>query len=282
MVGRLAREPLVHFLLLGLMLFLLYAVLGGSGADRNIRVDERAVASLAEQFERTWQRPPTKAELDALIESYVREEIFYREGLALGLDRDDSQIKKRVRQKFEVYAEESEPSDPPTDAELQAWLTAHPANYAEPAIVTFRQVLIDPARHGSTTDATVENIRTKLVAGADPATLGDSQMLPPRIDLMPLDLVERDFGNRFANALSGLATGSWQGPIRSGYGLHLVFLETRVGGRMPRLEEVRKAVARDWEADRRRRSVDAHYRDLRRNYEVEVTMVPAPAEIAAQ
>ena len=282
MVVRLAREPLVHFLLLGLMLFLLYAVLGGGGADKSIRVDNKTVAALTAQFQLTWQRPPTTAERNALIESYVREEIFYREGLALGLDRDDSQIKKRVRQKFEVYAEESEPSEPPTDAQLQAWLTAHAAIYAEPAIVTFRQVLIDPGRHGSRTDAAVEIIRAKLLAGANPASLGDSQMLPPRIDLMPLDLVARDFGNPVAKALSDMARGKWQGPVRSGYGLHLIFLEARVPGRMPLLEEVRTAVVRDWEADRRKRSVDAHYRNLRQGYDVQMTANPAPVETAAR
>jgi len=270
MLKRLAREPLVHFLLIGLLFFVLFSWFGGSPGDRTIRVDDRQVAALAGRFEATWQRPPSAAELRAMVDAHVRDEIFYREGLALGLDRDDPLIRRQVRQKFEVYAEESETSGPPTNDQLQAWLEANASRYAEPGVVTFEQVLVDPLRHGPATEAMVKAVRAQLASGADPASLGDGRMLPPRIDLMPLDLVARDFGEGFAAAVGAAKAGAWEGPIKSGYGLHVVRVERHVPGRNPALSQVRTAVARDWEADRRAKSLDAYYRRLREDYDVEV------------
>jgi hypothetical protein len=270
MFKRLAREPLVHFLLLGLLLFLLYELVGGSGGDRTIRVDDKVVAALTAQFTRTWQRPPTPDELRGMVDSYVRDEIFYREGMAVGLDRDDPLIKRQVRQKFEILAEESEAFKPPTDELLLDWMKAHPERYAEPSVVTFDQVLIDPVGHGRGTEGMVKSVRARLAAGADPATVGDGRMLPPRIVYMPLDLVARDFGGDFAKDLGAAKVGGWEGPIKSGYGLHLVRVERRIPGRMPELSQVKAVVARDWEADRRSKAVDAYYRRLRSEYQVEL------------
>jgi hypothetical protein len=271
MVLRLLREPLVHFLLLGLLLFVLYAALGGSGSGRSIRVDDKVGAGLIAKFEATWQRPPTQGELNALIDSHVRDEIFYREGLALGLDRDDPTIKRRVGQKFQLLAEESEAAFPPTDAELDAWLKAHKGRYAEPPLVTFEQILIDPGPFGGSVATAVKAARKALAAGSDPAGLGAGRMLPSRFDLFPLDLVERDLGPDFARALPKLRLGQWEGPIRSGFGFHLVRVEKLIPGRTPPLGQVRKAVARDFEADRRSRAADAAYRRLRGEYRVELT-----------
>lgn len=271
MVLRLSREPLVHFLLIGLLLFALYAMLGGSGAERSIRVDDKVVAALAGQFQATWQRPPTDRELSTLVESYVRDEIFYREGVALGLDRDDPTIKRRVRQKFETVAEESEAAAPPTDAQLDAWLRDHADRYAEPALITFEQVMVDPAKHRGSTEAALQSARKALAAGAAPAEISASRMLPSRFDLFPLDLVERDLGAGFAKELPRLRLGQWEGPVRSGYGIHLVRIEKRIAGRVPPLDEVRKAVARDFEAARRTRAADAYFRRIKDDYRIELT-----------
>lgn len=267
---RLIKEPLVHFLLIGMLLFLFYPMVGGSGGDRTIRVDDKVVEGLTAQFQSTWQREPTAAETQALIESHIREEIFYREGLALGLDRNDPTIKRRVRQKYELIAEEAEAAEAPTDAELEAWLTAHPERYAEPGLATFEQILVDPGRHGGSVEAAVQSARTALANGADPASLSASRMLPLRFDQYPIDLVARDLGSDFARSLARLRTGEWQGPVRSGYGLHLVKVDKLVPGRTPALDEVRQPVTRDWEANRRSKAADAQYRRLRSAYRIEL------------
>lgn len=270
-LGALAKEPLVHFFLIGMLLFAGYAVVGGPSDERSIRVDDQVVAALSKQFEATWQRPPTAVELRALVDSHVREEIFYREGIALGLDRDDPTIRRRVRQKFEVLAEENESAAPPTEAELGAWLTARPDRYAEPALITFEQILLDPAQHGNSTNAALQSARRKLAAGTAAADINASRMLPARFDLVPLDLIERDLGRDFARSLSGLRPGHWEGPVRSGFGIHLARVEKLIPGRVPPLDEVRKAVARDFEADRRTKAADATLRRLKDDYRIELT-----------
>lgn len=268
--GRIAKEPLVHFLLIGLFLFALYDFVGRGGTDRVIRVDDNVVGTLHAQFSKTLQRPPTAAEMNALVDAYVRNEIFYREGLALGLDRDDPAIKRRVRQKFETVAEEYQAAAAPTDAELNAWLKDHSERYADPALITFEQVTVDPAGHGGSIEAALQTIRKALAAGKDPADISASRMLPSRFDQFPLDLVERDLGANFAKSLPGLRRGQWEGPVRSGYGIHLVKVEKLVPGRLPPLNQVRTAVARDFEAARRAKAAEAHFQQIKESYRIEL------------
>lgn len=272
--GRLVREPLVHFLLIGLLLFALYGFVGGGSSDRNIRVDDDVAAFLFGQFSKTWQRAPTPEEMDALVESYVRDEIFYREGVALGLDRDDPTIKRRISQKFATIAEEYEPANVPSDADLEAWMKRNQDRYARPALVTFDQIAFEGSAAGM---AALEAARTALAAGADPQTLGQGRMLLPHFELYPVDLVQRDFGPEFARAIASVRPGQWQGPVKSGYGVHLVRVDRVVAGSAPKLSDVRAAVARDYEQDRRTRSLDAAYRELRRSYQVEYSGKWTPA-----
>ena len=274
MFGRLVREPLVHFLLIGLLLFALYGLVGGSNSDRNIRVDDDVAATLFGQFNKTWQRAPTSEEMSALVESYVRDEILYREGVALGLDRDDPTIKRRISQKFATIAEEYEPAKVPSDAELEAWMKRNPDRYARPALVTFDQIAFEGSAAGL---AALEAARTALAAGVDPRTLGQGRMLLPHFELYPVDLVQRDFGPEFARAIATVRPGRWEGPVKSGYGVHLVRVDRVVAGSAPKLADVRAAVARDYEQDRRTRSLDAAYRKLRENYRVEYSGKWTPA-----
>lgn len=261
--GRILREPLFHFLVIGLLLFALYGLVGGRADDRRIRVDDKVVERLVAQFQMSRQRPPTSVEKQMLVDSYVRDEIFYREGLAIGLDIDDPMIKRRVSQKFATIAEESEAAAMPADDDLQRWLDKHAARYAEPALITFDQVAFDSA------SADIESARRALASGANPQALGTSRMLLPHFDLYPMDAIDRDFGAGFANALLSVRPGRWEGPIRSGYGVHLVRVEKVVPGRTAKLSEVRAAVARDYEQDRRQQAADTAYRKLMREYRID-------------
>lgn len=265
--GRILREPLLHFLLIGAFLFALYDFVGGGApSDRTISVDDKVAATLYAQFNKTWHRPPTANEMDALVESHVRDEIFYREGVLLGLDRDDPTIKRRVSQKFATIAEESETSKPPTDAELGRWMNEHSDRYAEPPLVTFDQIAFNP---GDSQLAAIETAQKALVAGADPKALGDGRMMLPHFEIYPIDMVQRDFGPEFAQAILSVPAGRWVGPVKSGFGVHLVKVEKVVRGRLPKLDEVRAAVSRDHEQDRRTRSLEAAYRKLRQAYRID-------------
>ena len=259
----LQREPLVHFLALGLLLFALHAVVApGGGSGETIRVGAAAVAAMQDQFREQWGRPPTPQERDAMIEARVRDEILYREGVAMRLDRDDAVIKRRVRQKYELIVEE-EDSSAPTEADLAAYLKAHPDRFSRPAVVSFQQVLLPVG-------ADAAALRAALDAGGDADRLGAETLLPRRITGEPLDLVARDFGGVLASALATLPVGGWQGPVASGYGLHLVRLSARVQAETPPLAVIRAEVQREWESERRRTAAAARYAVLRKRYEVEV------------
>lgn len=263
---RVLREPLLHFLLLGLALFLLYGRVSTGGEGRRIDVSRAQVDALAVQFQKVWSRPPTPQELDGLVETWVRDEILYREGVTLGLDRDDPVIKRRVRQKLEVLAEEELARDPPGDAELAAYLAQHPERFTRPGTAAFEQVFFD----STTAPAEVARALARLRGGAGRDGIGRPTMLPARVAMLPLDLVARDFGAAFAEQLARLPVGEWSGPVGSSFGLHLVRLEARTDPELPPLDAVRDAVTREWENARREQSLAEAYRRLREAYDVQI------------
>lgn len=283
---RLLREPLLHFLLLGAALFAAYSWLHpGGDAPRRIVVSTAQVETIVAQFQGTWQRPPTEDELRGLVDTWVRDEILYREGAALGLDGNDPVIKRRVRQKYEVLAEESRASVAPGDAELAAYLARNEDTFRLPPRVSFEQVLVVPSGSGLEPDAAVSDAMQALAAGADPMRVGQATMLPDRSTDVGLDLVARDFGDAFAAALPSLPLGEWTGPVRSGFGLHLVRLQARTPGTLPPLADIRPAVMREWENARRLEARETRMRELRQRYEVVVDAdlsAIAAARVAAQ
>ena len=276
------REPLLHFLILGAALFWLAGALGDPASGRADRIVLTAgdVEQLGAGFERTWQRPPTEEELAGLLEDRVREEIFYREALALGLDRDDTIVRRRMRQKIEFLSEDLAAAEP-GDADLESWLAAHREAFRQEPRVAFRQVYLSRDRRGEAVRADALRLLAELRAAdadLDPAAQGDPLPLPAETDALSASDVSRLFGGAFSARLFELEPGRWEGPVESAYGLHLVFVRERVEGRDPTLAEVREAVAREWLADRRRQAREAFYRDLRSRYEVEIA---EPGSVAA-
>lgn len=268
-IRSLLQEPLLHFLLMGLLLFLLYGQVAPPSAEGNrITVSRAVIAALATQFQATWSRPPTAVELNGLVESYVRDEILFREGVALGLVKDDPVIKRRVRQKLEVLIEEEGKSAGATDAELSAYLGKNAAKFRLPPVLSFDQVFFDPARYGDQLDSTVVASLAALNKGATPESQGQGSMLPARVDQLPLDLVVRDFGAEFGQALETAPVGQWTGPVPSGFGVHLVRITGRKPGYVPSLDEARQAVTREWENDQREAALASNYARLRKDYDV--------------
>jgi hypothetical protein len=272
-VIRFVKEPLVHFVLLGAMLFGLFNVIGKKDVQQpaTIVVSAAQIQNLAEGFARTWQRPPSADELRGLIDDYVRDEVFYREGKLLGLDRDDLVIRKRLRQKMEFAAEDMGVAEP-SEEQLAAYLAANADRFKTEDHLTFRHVYLGAMR-GDTLERDAEIIAEKL-AGAkeesDAAALGDDFLLGEEFRAMPLSDVARTFGGRFAERISTLKPGRWQGPIASSYGLHFVMIDERTQASVPPLAEVREAVRREWMNARRLEAESALYRTLRERYQVVV------------
>ena len=275
MIRRWLREPLVHFLALGLLLFAVSHWRGGAGSNR-IVITPGQIDSMVATFMRTWQRPPTEEELKGLVDNYVRDELATREGLSLGLDRDDVVIRRRLRQKLEFLVEDSPDAAPITDAELQAWLTQHPDQYRVEPEVAFRQVYVSPDRRGDATERDAKMLLAKLSAGGEdvPTNVGDSSLLPRDVERSPRSSIARQFGEEFADELLEIEPGRWAGPVRSGYGLHLVWVHARDKGRMPALDEVRPQVERDLTQARRRERIDKTYEEMLSRYTVIVEPRP--------
>jgi hypothetical protein len=278
-IRRLLREPLLHFFVLGAVLFGMYGWLnrGGTTAPTEIFVSRDQVRSFEAQFERVWQRPATTEELQHLVDNWVREEIFYREGLAMGLDRDDPIVRRRVGQKVEFIIDGASPATP-TTAELQDWLDSHPQQYTLDPIYSLRQVYFDPQRHGASLDRDIAAALRNLANGKP--VNGDTTMLPAELEAAAQFDVEREFGAEFGAALQDLPVGSWQGPVKSGFGLHLVLLSARSGGTRPRLDQVRAEVERDLVRARAKEANEAMYDRLRANYRVRVEAAGATADPA--
>jgi hypothetical protein len=268
-VKRILAEPLAHFLVIGALMFAVYAVV----ADRNrdpaaIVVGQGQIDTMTAVFERTWRRAPTPEEVKTLIDGYVREEVLYREGVALGLDRGDQLIRRRVGQKLEFLAESMNGVPEPSDVALQAYLDAHRDRFVRPARVTFRQVYLGTAANQETTRLLAQ---LNKLGDSDTATdMGRPTQLDARMDLAPSTDVARTFGQRFAQALAAIPTGSWTGPIASEYGLHLVRVSERVEENTPVLGEVRELVKRDWTRDELAAANEKYYESLRARYAVRI------------
>ena len=266
------KEPLLHFLAIGAGLFLWFHLSGGSGvAENRIVITAGRIERLAASYAETWQRPPTEAELKALIDDWVREEIGVREAIAAGLDRDDAAIRLRLRQKLEGMAEAAAGGAPPTDTQLQTWLDEHADTFRSEPRVAFRQVFVSRERRGATAEADAAAVLALLNAaprGAGIEDVGDATLLPQDMPLASLRDVDRVFGIGFGARVAALVPGAWTGPIESGYGLHLLLLLERVEGAVPDLAAVRSSVEREFLEDQRKRRLAALYEGLLAKYEV--------------
>ena len=284
---RALREPLVHFLILGLALFAIYAFTNRGNA-RNPQSYQVALTlddlrQLQVGFAAQWRRPPTTQEMMGLLENRIREEILYREALAMGLDKDDTIVRRRMAQKMEFLAEDVAAAHEPTSQELKAWFDKNPSLFTQPARVSFRTVYFSPDRRGphAKEDAAkaLGKLSGKPATSPGAAALGDSFMLPDYMADRTPDQIAKDFGPPFAKTLFEQKPGAWTGPIESGYGWHLVFLDSLIPARASAFDEVEPDVKTAWLAAQKAEAWDKAYKTMRAKYEI---LLPAPpAEPAA-
>ncbi len=271
---RLLREPLLHFLLLGVLIFAAFKFISTDASQPGkILITQGRIESLATTFSRTWRRPPSASELEGLIRDYIREEVFAREAIALGLDKDDTIIRRRLRQKIEFISEDVAAQAEPTDEQLRAYLKEHPDTFRGDRRFSFSQVYLDPQRRGPhlTRDA-AQTLAELRRAGnkVDVSALGDSLMLGNEFKALPASELVKQFGEKFAARVGEMPTGQWQGPIESGFGVHLVLMSARTDGSLPALEDVRAAVRREWTNARRLEANEKFYQTLLKRYVVTI------------
>lgn len=280
---RLLKEPLVHFLVLGAAIFVAYRFVSKRSPVEpgKIVVTQGQIEHLAIGFTKTWQRPPTEQEIAGLIRDYVREEVFCRQAVAFGLDQDDTVIRRRLRQKMEFVSDDIAAQTEPTEADLSAYLQAHADTFRIAQRFTFQQVYLNPQKHG---DHLVQDAAHRLAqlnqtdGKADLAALSDSFLIEHDFTSAPAGEIAKQFGEAFAAKLSGLQSGLWQGPVESGYGVHLIKISERTEGRLPALAEVRDAVRREWDNARRLEANEKFYQELLKRYTVTIEQ-PDSAEV---
>ena len=239
-------------------------------------------------FQAQWRREPTPEEFNRLVEQKVQEEILYREALAMGLDKDDEIVKRRMAQKMQFLAEDVAAAREPDTAELKSWFEKNNAKFAEPSRVSFRHLYFSPDRRGDRARDDAAKALAKLAA--EPldaklaASLADPFMFQDYYRERAPEQLAKEFGPRFALAVAKLAPGSWQGPIESGYGWHLVFVDTAIPGRVPAFEEIESEVKSAWLNEQKERAWQEAYKELRAKYTVLIPALPdsAPAAVSAK
>ncbi len=270
---RMLRDPLVHFLVLGAGLFVLFSAVGGSGSEREevISITPGQVNHLSEIWSKTWQRPPTDAELEGLIEEHIREEVYYREALAMRLDRDDTIVRRRMRQKFEFLMNDLANAVEPTEEELKDYLREHPDQFRTATRVSFSHVYLNRDRRGEAALEDAQDLLKRLEQEgekADTASLGDPLLLEKHYNLIRTSEIATLFGSDFAERIAELPQDRWAGPVESGYGLHLVYVRAREESQLPDFEDVRETVRREFVFARAKESSEALYQRLRSKYTI--------------
>jgi hypothetical protein len=280
---RWAREPLLHFLLIGIVFFVIYGYMhrgrGGVESSRQIVLSLPELRQMDAYFVSQWHRQPTPGEFQALVEDKVREEVLYREGLAMGLDKDDTIVKRRMAQKMQFLAEDVAAAHEPSIAELKAWFQKNSSKFALPSRYSFRHLYFSVDRRG--TNAKDDAIRALNKVAGQPedsklaASLADQFMFQDYYGDRTPEALAKEFGPQFAVALEKVKPGSWQGPIESGYGWHLVFVDTVVPGRIPALEEIEGDVNTAWLGEQKATAWQKAYAEMRAKY---VVLLPGPSE----
>jgi parvulin-like peptidyl-prolyl isomerase len=273
------REPLLHFLILGAGLFAVFHYMQpgqeAAPSTKQIVLSLDELSGLAKMFQSQWKREPTVQEFDRLVENRVQEEILYREALALGLDKDDTIIKRRMAQKMQFLTEDIAAAHEPTTAELKTWYEKNTSLFAMPGRVSFRHLYFSPDRRGARARDDAIKALARLAGQPEDSKLADPFMFQDYYRERSPEQLGKEFGPRFALEVAKLPPGSWQGPIESGLGWHLVFVDTLIPGRVPAFEEIEPEVKSAWLEEQKALGWQKSYRDMRAKYTV---LLPLPPE----
>ncbi len=254
---KIAREPLTHFLLLGGLLFAVYALVHGSGRggaaapprERVVRLTAAELDTLRSGYAAAYKREPTRAELADLAQNYLSEEVLYREGAALGLDADDEVVRRRLIEKMTVLVRPAGAPGEPSEAVLRGWYETYRHRFRQPARIWFDQLYFDPKLRpdpAAAARAALPQLQRRSAGDPPPTGVGDSFVLPSTMAERTDTQVAHLYGSAFAQAVFAAPLGAWSGPVTSNFGAHLVRVARREPERLPPFEEARRHVRADW------------------------------------
>lgn len=267
---RLLREPLLHFFAVGGLIFILYTNGGGSGeaSPDVISISAAQIDQLVTQFSAVWRRPPTADELDALVDGYVREEVYYREALALGLDQNDAVVRQRMRQKMEFLTDIGAQMLDPTEQELQAYLVANDKKYRQGPRRAIEQILLGQTPSQEDIARVLQNLTSD--ATKNTSALSERSFLPAELGLSLPEAIDSVYGNGFFDQIEDFPVGEWSGPVMSAYGVHLVRVLDNQAAQSPALDDMRAAVLRDWQADQAKEMRELDYIARKERFSIEI------------
>lgn len=271
---KLIKEPLFHFLVLGAFIFVLFGIIN-SDADSSeaIIIDDDDVNSLISKWESQWKRPPTEKELEDLLRNAVRQEIYYQEALKMNLDHNDEIIKRRLSQKLEFLSSDFASLKTIEDDELQVYFDENIETYRQPSSYSFYQIIFTSDNHQSPEEKANEILKNFPSASIeDMKAKGDSFAFNYEFNEINSNQLRIKFGTGFPEQMESLEIQKWVGPIRSGFGYHLIFISEKITSYIPKLDEVKEKVLTDFEYDYQETMIEDIYKGLKQNYTIQVNI----------
>lgn len=271
---KLLKEPLLHFMLLGVLIFALYGIVNKENDSESvIMIDDYDMDNIIASWEMQWKRLPTDQELKSLVDQNIRQEIFYQEALKMNLDHNDEIIKRRLAQKMQFLSNDLATLNEPSDEELKKFYDANFEDYLTPAEYSFYQIILSPDyRKDPKKDA--EQILSEFANGSfeEMKTKGDPLPFPYFFENTDVDEINRQLGMKFSNALKTTKTKIWTGPILSGFGYHLVYLVDKTGPQIPDFNTVKENLLRDLEYENQKNLNNQIFKELKKNYEIKFNL----------
>jgi len=266
------REPLLHFIIIGALVFLAFELSQGDSIveEDHIRIDAGTMAQLQAQFNRTRLRQPTDDELSKLIDNYIRDEVYYREARAMGLDQNDTVVRKRMYQKLDFLLEELTEEKTPNDEVLAQFIDSNASQFREEPHISFIQVFFNLGKNPELTRNLARKTLVRLNNGATPETEGDPTFEQQTYQGVTPSEIKRVFGTAFSQQLNTLEPSEWVGPVTSVYGIHIVKVINKKEGGMPPFSDIRQRAIREYKADRRQDLRDIAYKKMRERYTITI------------
>ncbi|NOQ49568.1 MAG: hypothetical protein GQ553_02755 [Nitrosomonadaceae bacterium] len=269
----LIREPLLHFLVIGAGLFFLFAQINDSDVEINnrITITQDDLNRLATIWLKRSGRPPSAQEREQQLEYYIREQVLYREAMAMGLDQGDVIVRRRLAKKMEYLFNDLSVIPEPTETELTLFLSTHTSKFIRPGTLSFSQIYLDPTQHKHEINKDAKQLLEQLkgtTSEIDIINLGDRSLLPYEFHNERRSEITSMFGAEFANQVFTLPINSWQGPITSEYGVHLIYVHSHTKARLPSLAEIRERVASEWRTTKQHEANELFYKSLYQRYEI--------------
>ncbi|MBC3764805.1 peptidyl-prolyl cis-trans isomerase [Neptunicella marina] len=264
MLNKIIKDPLLHFVILGAALFALNQLSGEEEQDNLIEVNANTVAQLINNWHQTHDETPNNKQLQQLIDDYIKQQVLYREAIAQGLDQNDPVITERLVQKLSDQIEGFTPATEPSEQQLKDFYQQHTELFKTDAQISFQQAFINPAKHDDI-QATAQSWLSQLRAD-DQLVLGDQRGFKNAFRDLTYARAVSLFGDAFATQLFNLTGDSWQGPVQSQNGLHLVRIVNKTDSLLPAFEQIRDAVAIAYQNQLRRQAIDDYYKSLKSEF----------------